>query len=393
MRVLYVVGQGEGGFPHYAAELANAVAAHHEVIVAKPVETDADGMFAPEVEVLEPFRSIGVTLSKLYKREVDPVEFARAVCSYYNLKEVKALDPDVVHDPTGLFPQVSLFARYHGVDEGRPFVVTRHEVPDRRFPLSRPPVLLERGLNALLPDVREDACIVHTRGQRDALVEQGADPESVHVIPHGVYSVFGSHEDVDVDPDERRLLFFGNLIPQKGVDTFVEAAPLVKREFPDVTFVLAGDGKIPERCRSVVDAHPETFEVHDYFIPNDEVMDHFGRATATVLPYREQNGTKGHSGALATAFSFGKPVVATTAGEFPKLVEESGAGTTVPPDDPDRLAAAIVEVLSDADVREEMAANSRRMADRLSWDSIAKRHVELYEDLRRTERAAATERP
>jgi glycosyltransferase involved in cell wall biosynthesis len=167
----------------------------------------------------------------------------------------------------------------------------------------------------------------------------------------------------------------------------------VKREFPDVTFVLAGDGKIPEHCRSVVDAHPETFEVHDYFIPNDEVKDHFGRASAVVLPYREQNGTKGHSGALATAFSFGRPVVATTAGEFPELVEESGAGATVPPDDPERLAAAIADVLAAADLREEMAANSRRMADRLSWDSIGERHVELYEDLRRSERAPAIRRP
>lgn len=384
MRVVYMVGQGEGGLPHYTAEIANAVSAHDAVdavTVLKPEETDADGMFASDVEVLEPFRSLGITLSKLYRRSVDPVALLRAVASYYEVKRVHDLDPDVVHDTTGLFPQVSLFVRYHGVDVETPFVVTRHEVPDRRIPLTRPPVLLERGVNALLPDVRTDACIVHTEGQREALVNRGAPRESVHVIPHGVYSLFGGHDEVDTDPRDDRLLFFGNVIPQKGVDTIVEAIPLVKREVPGVTLVIAGDGKLSKRSRSIVEANPECFERHDYFVPNEEVGDLFADASVVVLPYRDQNGTKGHSGVLATAFAFGKPVVATSVGEFPTLVENSGAGTTVPPEDPGQLAAAIVDVLTDDDAREEMAANSRRMVDRLSWERIADEHVELYRGL------------
>lgn len=390
MRVVYLIGQGEGGLPHYTAEIANAVSAHDAVdavTVLKPEETDADGMFAPDVEVLEPFRSLGITLSKLYRRSVDPVEVLRAVASYHEVKRVRDLAPDVVHDTTGLFPQVSLFVRYHGVDVETPFVVTRHEVPDRRVPLDRPPVLLERGVNALLPDVRTDACVVHTEGQRDALVNRGASPESVHVIPHGVYSVFGGHDDVDADPQDDRLLFFGNVVPQKGVDTLVEAIPLVKQEVPGVTLVIAGDGKLSERSRSIVEANPEHFERHDYFVPNDEVGDHFAEASVVVLPYRDQNGTKGHSGVLATAFAFGKPVVATSVGEFPTLVENSGAGRVAPPDDPRQLAAAIVDVLTDDDAREEMAANSRRMIDRLSWERIADEHVELYERLHGGERS------
>lgn len=385
MRVVYIVGQGEGGLPHYTAELANAVAAHDavsEVLVLKPRQTDADGMFASRVDVLEPFRSLGITLSKLYRRSVDPVSVLRAVVSYREVKQIHDLDPDVVHDTTGLFPQVSLFVRYHGVDVGQPFVVTRHEVPERRIPLDRPPVLLERGVNALLPDVRTDASIVHTERQRETLLERGARPEAVHVIPHGVYSVFGTHDDVDVESEDDRLLFFGNVVPQKGVDTLVEAIPLIKRAVPDVTLVIAGDGKLSDRSRSIVEAHPESFERHDHFVPNEEVADLFASASVVVLPYRGQNGTKGHSGVLATAFAFGKPVVASSVGEFPELVADSGAGRVVPPGDPEQLAASIIDVLADDDAREEMVANSRRMIDQLSWERIADAHVELYERLR-----------
>lgn len=378
MHVLYLIGTGEGGLPHYAAELANAVAEFHEVTVMKPERTDADGLFADGVEVLEPFVSIGISMSKLYKREVDPLAFLRGVWSYNNLRLVEEVDADLVHEATGLFPHVKFFARYHGIDAAFPTVVTRHEVPMTRFPLSRPPVVLEEMLDVLIPDLRADGVVVHTEKQREALQRRGVDRDAIEVIPHGAYSVFGTHEVVDRESEDNNLLFFGNLIRPKGVDTIVEAVPLVAREIPDVTLTLAGDGQIPKRARRTIEAHREHFDVHNYFVPNERVKDHFARAELVVLPYRDEDGTKGHSGVLSTAFSFGKPVVASTAGEFPALVEGNRAGVVVPPDDPKRLAAAIVDVLSDERARAAMAANSRSMAEQLSWSSIAGKHVELY---------------
>lgn len=378
MHVLYLVGTGEGGLPHYAAELANAVADEHEVTVMKPAKTEADGLFADDVEVLEPFRSIDVSMSKLYNRTVDPVAFLRGVWSYNNLRQVENVGADVLHEVTDLFPHVKFFVRYHGIDDAFPLVVTRHEVPMSRFPLSRPPVFIEEMVDTVIPDVRADRFVVHTGRQREALRRRGVDAGRIAVIPHGAYSVFGDHASVDDVPTENSLLFFGNLIRPKGVDTLVEAVPLVSQVVPDVTVTLAGDGEIPKRARRTIEENEEHFDVHDYFVPNDEVKSHFARSAVVVLPYRDRDGTKGHSGVLSTAFSFGKPVVASTAGEFPTLVGDSGCGVVVPPDDPERLAEAIVDVLTDDAAREQMAANSRRMADRLSWSSIAERHVELY---------------
>jgi hypothetical protein len=71
MHVLYIIGQGEGGLPHYTAELANSVAAHHEVTVLKPTTTTADEMFDDRVRVEEPFESIDISMSKLYNGDTD----------------------------------------------------------------------------------------------------------------------------------------------------------------------------------------------------------------------------------------------------------------------------------------------------------------------------------
>jgi glycosyltransferase involved in cell wall biosynthesis len=381
MHVLYIIGQSTGGLPHYTAELANAVARHADATIMKPKETSADELFAEEVDVIEAFDSIGVSMPKLHSLNVNPLELFRGVLSYNNLKRIRQTDADVVHDTTDLFPQVKLFTTLHDIDELRPFVVTRHEVSVKRFSLSRPPVLAEEIVNYLLPNVHPARIIAHTENQKRALIERGRVSDRIDVIPHGAYSTFGSHEQANGQVEENSLLFFGNIVPPKGLDTLVEAIPLVKRELPNVKLVIAGEGRISESARSTIEAHRENFEIHNYFVPNDEVGDLFRRAEVVTIPYRKQGGTKGHSGALSTAYSFGKPIVASTASEFPSLVEAAGCGLVVPPEDPEKLAGAIVRVLSDDGAKAEMSANSLRMAAELSWENIAERHLEVYEDV------------
>ncbi|WP_135805411.1 glycosyltransferase family 4 protein [Halorussus marinus] len=385
MKVLYVIGQNAGGLPHYTAELANAMTEHAEVTVMKPAETTADDLFVDEIELVEAFGSISVSMPNLYNLNVDPVEFVRGLLSYNNLKRVAEIETDVTHITTGLFPQVKLFSWLHRIDELGPLVVTHHEVPSDPFSLSRPPVFVEELINSALPDLDVDGVVVHTENQKRALRRQNRGGDRIEVIPHGAYSVFGDSEDTDVETRPNTVLFFGNVVPPKGLDTLIEAIPLVKRELPDVELLVAGDGRITAGSRAIIDDHPESFEIHNYFVPNEEVKRFFARSEVVALPYREQDGTKGHSGALATAFSFGKPVVSTSAGDFPELVERSGAGVVVPPEDPERLAEALVSVLTDPEASDRMARNSRRMAEELSWESIARRHLDLYREVSRVD--------
>ena len=380
MRILYLIGQGEGGLPHYTAELANAVSTDHDVIVMKPEQSTADELFDPAVDVREPFQSIDVSMSKIYNREVSPTAALRGMASYREMRRITDLDADIVHETTDLFPHVKLFARAYGVDQSQPFVVTRHEVTMNRFSLSRPPVLAEELVMAMLPDVDIDQTVVHTRKQKAALGNRNADWGAIEVIPHGAYSVFGDGGS-GAAPEPDTLLFFGNVVPPKGVDTLIRAVPYITEEIPDLNVIVAGDGQIPRAVEPVIEAHPENFEIHDRFIPNGEVGEFFERAQCVVLPYREQNGTKGHSGVLSTAFTFGKPVVASTAGVFPEYVGERGCGQVVPPEDPEQLAEALVYVLTNPEDRQRMAEASRRMASELSWDSIAEKHLDLYRRL------------
>ncbi len=380
MELLYLVTQNTGGFPHYAAELANATARHANVTVLKPEETTADDVFSEDVRVIDAFEPLSLSLPELYNYEFNVRENLRAMYSYRNLKRVHDLDPDVVHDPTGFFPYAKFFAGRYGLDR-YPLVVTRHEVSATRFPITRPPVLPERLAGAFVPDVALAKTIVHTRSQREALLERSFSESDLAVIPHGTYDFFGDYDYEERPEEPNTLLFFGTVIPSKGLDTLAEAVVLASEEVPDITLVVAGSGILSARTARIIAENGERFEVHNEFVPNESVGEFFSRAALAVMPYRSEGGVKGHSGALATAFSFGTPVVTSSIGDFPRLVERSGSGLVVPPDDPKRLANAITAILEHDNLHAEFAKNSEKQAERLSWETVGKRHLDVYRSI------------
>lgn len=385
MHICYVLGQDAGGLPHYTAELANAVAKHAEVTVLKPTRTSADDVFDSAIDVREVFAPLGISIPKLLYMDIDFLEATRGILSYRNVETVREIDADVVHETSDLFPQVKLFMKLHRIDQLGPLIVTRHEVEIRRLSLARPPHLVEELMDIAIPDIHVDRTVVHTENQKAALVERGTPPDDITVIPHGAYEMFGDYDDIDDEPEPYTLLFFGNIVRHKGIGTLIRALPLIEEEIPEITLVIAGDGRIPRDVAPIIEANPDLFEVHDYFVPNERVREFFERAELVVMPYQERaGGTNGHSGVLSTAFSFGKPVITSRAGDFPSLVEGSGAGRAVPSGDPEKLAVTIVAVLRDDATRREMAANSRRLADELSWDNIAGRYLDLYHDVTET---------
>ncbi len=382
MKIAYVLSQNKGGLPHYAAELANAVAHHADVTVFKPAETTADSVFSDDVETVDIFRSMSISIPDMYSFDFEITNNLQGLSSYRNLKRIHEYNPDIIHDPTDFFPQVKFFTKMYRLDTHYPFVVTYHEVPPPVTSLSNPLGTAEELLNTAIPDADLNQIIVHSDQQRTAFARR-LDRLDIEVIPHGVYEFFTEHDYQRHPESPTTLLFFGNVFPGKGLDVLAEAIRIVKRDIPGVTLVIAGDGRFSSETKRIIEDEEDCFEIHNYFIPNEAVGEFFSRAALVVLPYREAHaeGTKGHSGALSTAYAFGKPVVTTAIGDFPRQVGGSDSGLVVPPEDPVALADAITELLEDDERRTEMATNSAQQAQRLSWENIAERHIEMYEHI------------
>jgi glycosyltransferase involved in cell wall biosynthesis len=170
-------------------------------------------------------------------------------------------------------------------------------------------------------------------------------------------------------------VFFGRIWDYKGLDFLIRAEPLITERVPHARIVIAGSGDDFERYRRAM-VHPDRFVVHNHFIPDEQMVELFRQASVVVLPYVDGS----ISGVVPVANTFGKPVVATTVGILPEMVEHGRTGLIVPPRDPQALADAIVRLLVDDELRRELGRNAaERAATVFSPDSVAEQCIESYE--------------
>ena len=139
------------------------------------------------------------------------------------------------------------------------------------------------------------------------------------------------------------ILYVGRLSAEKGVATLLQAFQAVSTQMEDSRLVLVGDGQ--ERGNLEQQAKAAGIEAHVDFrgwVPHGPVLRQvYSEARVFCLP----SHTEGMPAALVEAMWAGLPTVVTSVGDMPAVV--NGAGTVVPPKDPESLSGALIELLSD----------------------------------------------
>jgi len=171
------------------------------------------------------------------------------------------------------------------------------------------------------------------------------------------------------------------LVPHKGQRHFIEAAALVVREVPDARFVIAGEGELRPTLEHLVrHLHLEKHVILTGFRP-DVLSLHKAFDVFVMSSITEGLGTS-----LLDAMACGRPIVATTAGGMPEVVQDGKTGILVAPRNDRALADAIVKLLKDPALRERMGtaglalANARFSAERMVADTLLVYHAVVGAD-------------
>lgn len=229
--------------------------------------------------------------------------------------------------------------------------------------------------------------IVHGEKLKTVLAAHAPVPEEkISVITHGEFSFYRRmRRQGDCPPAAprsgqcKRLLFFGEVRKNKGLEYLIRAEPIISASYPDYKICIAGrfrdeTGNNLRYYRSLM-SNPDRFEIHNRFIGNHEVADLFEESDIVVLPYIGAS----QSGILAIAFGFGVPVVATDTGSMGEVVRDGESGTLVPPSDERALANALLHLLRNDELRNSFRAQARVQAQStLNWDTIAEQTLEVY---------------
>jgi glycosyltransferase involved in cell wall biosynthesis len=168
----------------------------------------------------------------------------------------------------------------------------------------------------------------------------------------------------------------GRLAPIKDHRTFLEAARLVARDHPDVTFVLAGDGELRSELER---AGREVLGDRIRFLGwVDDLASLYAACDVVALTSR----LEGTPVSLIEASAAGKPVVATDVGGVGEVVRNRHSGILAQPGDPIAIAANIATLLHDPDMARRMGdAGTRWVARRFSDQRLADDVDGLYRQL------------
>lgn len=187
-------------------------------------------------------------------------------------------------------------------------------------------------------------------------------------------------KQLNIEADEKVLLFFGFIREYKGLKYLIDALPGVVAKVAKVKLLIVGDFSGEEEKNSYVNRIEERgiqdfVEIHDGYIPDQEVEKFFAAADLVVLPYESAT----QSGIVQIAYGFEKPVVVTNVGGLPDVVTDGKTGYVVEAKNSAALAEGIVKFF-----REEQAQNFHthilEEAEKYSWD----RMTEVVEGLLKT---------
>ena len=244
-----------------------------------------------------------------------------------------------------------------------------------------------RQLEKLLARIT-DALVAVSPEVRDELVALGVAPESkFRVIRLGIELDTRVSSDRKARAETRRVMgvpderfvvgWIGRMTAVKRTDVVLNAFRALRDEGVDAVLCMVGDG--PDRV-AVEELAGELGIVRHCLFPGyqEEVGPFFAAFDVFVLP----SGNEGTPVTAIEALASGCPVVATSVGGVPDVVDHGVDGFLVEPGTVDGLASRLGELARDTELRTRMGAAGReRMQTRYSVDRLIDDMDRLYREL------------
>jgi glycosyltransferase involved in cell wall biosynthesis len=242
--------------------------------------------------------------------------------------------------------------------------------PLRRF-LDRE--VIARGADVIVAVSRED--------KRRMVEVEGIEPSMIRFIPNGIPTPERKGHDLRAELGLSEatpvVATVGQLRPEKALEVLIEAAKRLVAQFAELRVLIVGHGPVEDELQRLV-AEAALEETVLFLGRRNDVPDVLdGIDIAVCCSDRE-----GSPLSVMEYMAAGKPVVATSVGGVPDLIDDGVHGLLVPPRRPNELADAIALLLSDRDRRLQMGERARlRQQEEFSLAAFVRRVEDLYDEL------------
>ena len=244
-----------------------------------------------------------------------------------------------------------------------------------------------------------DKIIANAQAVKSFIVtNEKINPDLVKVISNGL-NLKSFNEALEISEETRKSIkdkykianenfIIGNVCrisPLKDLETFIQAAALVKKEISSTRFVMVGDAVLSDELpykEKILNRLEQLNLAKDFVLPGKS--NEIPQWLSTFDVFVQSSVTEGFPNAVMEAMAMAKPVVATDVGGTSELVIHEQTGYLVPPKDPKQMAKRIIELHKNPELREKMGQSARkRILEQYSAEKMVENTQNLYTTLLR----------
>lgn len=269
----------------------------------------------------------------------------------------------------------------------KPKIVAFHTV------LPAPDVKIKKQVQLINASV--DALIVMTNASAKILENDYAVlKDKITVIPHGTHLV--EHSNKEVLKEKNNLLgrkiisTFGLLSSGKSIETSIDALKTIVKIQPEVLFLIIGKTHPSvvknegEKYRNTLEAQISALGLQNNvafinkYLPLNELLEYLQLTDIYLFTSKDRN--QAVSGTFSYAISCGCPIISTP---IPHAIEvlQNGTGIIIDFENPEQLAAQVVRLLGDEQLRKNIATNGIHKLAPTAWENSAIAHTFLFKKI------------
>jgi len=237
--------------------------------------------------------------------------------------------------------------------------------------------------NSLLCKMVNRVVVVAEHGKRYLVQHEGVNEKKIIKIYNGIDSQrFGKNHDVTlirrelgITDDQSVIGIVARLDPIKNHTCLIRAMKIIAARLSEAVLLIIGDGPLRTELESLTTNLGLQNNIK-FLGARSDIAELLGVMDVFVLC----SFSEGLSLTLIEACAAAKPIVATNVGGNAEIVKHESNGLLVPSDQPEDLAKAVLEILTDKAKAKLMGKKGRKQfEEKFTLDVMVKKYEDLYE--------------
>ncbi|MCI1773928.1 MAG: glycosyltransferase family 4 protein [Paenibacillus lautus] len=221
-----------------------------------------------------------------------------------------------------------------------------------------------------------DMVIAVSQAVAKSMANRGVNEQKLRVVLNGTIGNRRNDNKGGVQLKGRSIVTVAGLNERKGIADLIEAFNIVSKECPDSELYIVGDGPERERFKIMASQSESDHKIHfEGFQTNPQK--YMNSSEVFVLASHKDPFPL----VLLEARESGCAIIATDVDGIPEALDFGKSGMLIPPKAPDKLAEAILNMLNDAEIRENYIGSAQQGLDFYKVERVAKETLKIYEEL------------